>query len=419
MNENTFLTQRTHTRVKFQPLRVTCSLVCLTDQSPMAQAVNTLLSPVQYEPDRSLTPTLVLPDVRAIDPDGVFTHGSVNEYLSLESLKWTVDGEPIDEVWTSGEDYEIVRDANDYRGALRIFKNLNASEKAVLHFEGEFYDWRTGIVYQAISDERELTSTDKGADVYACSVDKPLVEYDPLYDDLLLYEYKVSHGMNVVGSRAQYVNGKCYEQTVAVCLTAGQNAQSVLPAGLTMRLVVLGQSTEIVANSEANPEVLAVAFPNVKFDMRMIGKKEYEVQFLKGSVIVTRCTIGLATITTMPATGKPMFGSDLVPSLDWYKNTILLNLSERFVECPELYYDLLWKTQAKYDNNGTWEYAQEKTWQYGEEIGVAVKDLGIGVTVNDSFFDQWCEVNAHQPRELCLDEDDEVLTDEDGEYLID
>ena len=385
----------------------------------MAQVVNTHLSPIEYEPDRSATPTLVYPDVRVIDPDNVFTHGSANEFLALDSIAWTVDGEPIADVWTAGTDYDIITTADDTRGTLRVYKNFNAGESATLHFEGSFLDWRTGIVYNVSSDDKSLTCTDKGDDIFNVMVDKPLIEYDPLFDDLLLFEYKSARGITVQGNRADYINGKSYEQVENVVITQGDSQLGSLPSGITMRLVTLGSNTAITPNSEAHPEVLQVSFPTIKFDMRMIGKGEYEVQVLQNSTIIARCTIGLTTHTTMPMDGKPLFGADIAASQDWYENSALLNLADRVVEYPELFYLIQWYTQAKYNDNGTWKYAAEKTWQRGVNMAAAVKDLGIGVTINDSFFDIWFDVDPHAPCQLIADEDNNVLTDEDNTFLID
>ena len=419
MNKNTFQSQRTHTRVKFEPLNVSCSLVCLTPQSPATQSINTTLTPIEYEPDRAVSPTVIFPDVRANDIDNVFKHGSANEHLSLDSLKWQVDGKDIEKVWTVGTDYEIVSDASDTRGALRVKKNLAANEKAVLRFFGDFLDWRTGIVYNVESDEMALTCTDKGDNVIQCHIDKPLIEYDPLFDDLLLYDYKVANNITVQGSRASYKNGKSFEQTVNVLLTSGTTELTTLPTGTTMRLVKVGSTTPIVANSEANPEVTGISFPNISFDMRLVSKAEYSVQFLQNSKVIASATIGLHTSTSMPTFGKPAYGADIAAAQSEYFNTVLLNLSDRMVEYPELYYLIEWFTQAKYNDNGTWKYAAEKTWQRGINMEAAVANLGIGVTQNDSFFDIWFDVNPHAVCELLADEDNIVLTDEDGVMLID
>ena len=419
MNENTFQSQRGHTRVKFEPLNVSCSLVCLTPQSPMAQVINTTLSPIEYEPDRSDTPTLVLPEVRAIDLDNVFQHGAVNQYLTLDSLEWTVDGKSINSVWTEGVDYEIIKTEDDTRGALKVFKNLGANEKAVLHFKGKFLDWRTGIILDVESGDEALICTDKGENIIQCHIDKPVVEYDPMYDDLLLYDYKVARGITVQGSRTDYINGKSFEQTINVVLTDGTTECATLPAGISMKLFKLGSNTALVANSESNPEVMAISYPNIKFDMRLIDKADYEVQFLKGSTMVCRATIGLHTSCTMPVLGQGAIGSDIAASQKEYFNSVLLNLADRQVEYPELYYLIQWFTQAKYNDNGTWKYAAQKMWQRGVNMSAPVADLGIGLTQNNSFFDFWFELEAHKPCQLLTDEDGLILTDEDGNFLID
>ena len=419
MSVNTFQSQRGHTRVKFEPLNVSCSLVCLTPQSPMAQVTNATLSPAEYEPDRRVSPTLVLPEVRAIDLDNVFQHGSVNQYLTLDNLDWTVDGNPIESVWTEGVDYEIIKTEDDTRGALKVFKNLGANEKAVLHFNGKFLDWRTGIIIDVYSGDAALTCTDKGDDIMNCHIDKPVVEYDPLFDDLLLYDYKKAREIPVHGSRADYINGKSYEQTVNIVLTDGTKECDTLPDGISMNLVKLGSDTALVANSEANPEVMEISYPNIKFDMRLIDKADYEVQFLKGSTMICRATICLHTSCTMPVFGQGTSGADIASSQKEYYNSVILNLADRQVEYPELYYLIQWFTQAKYNDNGTWKYATQKTWQRGVNLEAAVSDLGIGLTQNNSFFDFWFELEAHKPCQLLTDENGLILTDEDGNFLID
>ena len=419
MSVNTFQSQRGHTRVKFDPLNVSCSLVCLTPQSPMAQVTNATLSPAEYEPNRRVSPTLVLPEVRAIDLDNVFQHGAVNQYLTIDSLDWSVDSKPISSVWKEGVDYEIIKAEDDTRGALKIFKNLGANEKAVLHFKGKFLDWRTGIILNVESGDAALTCTDKGDDIMQCHIDKPVVEYDPLFDDLLLYDYKKARGITVQGSRADYINGKSFEQTINVVLTDGTTECATLPDGISMKLVKLGSNTALVANSEANPEVMAISYPNIKFDMRLIDKADYEVQFVKDSTIICRATIGLHTSCTMPVFGQGISGSDIAASQKEYYNSVLLNLADRQVEYPELYYLIQWFTQAKYNDNGTWKYAAQKAWQRGENMAAPVADIGIGLTQNDSFFDFWFDVNAHKSCQPQTDENGVVLTDENGNILID
>ena len=351
--------------------------------------------------------------------DNVFQRGAVNQYLTIDSLDWSVDSKPISSVWKEGVDYEIIKTEDDTRGALKIFKNLGANEKAVLHFKGKFLDWRTGIILDVESGDAALTCTDKGDNIMQCHIDKPVVEYDPLFDDLLLYDYKKARGITVQGSRADYINGKSFEQAINVVLTDGTTECATLPDGISMKLVKLGSNTALVANSEANPEVMEISYPNIKFDMRLIDKADYEVQFLKGSTMICRATIGLHTSCTMPVFGQGTSGADIAASQKEYFNSAMLNLADRQVEYPELYYLIQWFTQAKYNDNGTWKYATQKAWQRGVNMAAPVADLGIGLTQNDCFFDFWFDVNAHKSCQPQTDENGVVLTDENGNILID
>ena len=421
MNENTFASRRTHTRVKFSPLTVSCQLVCLTPQSPAAQTVNTLITPPQYEPDRAASPTAIFPDVRAVDPDNVFPHGPANRYLSLDvgGIEWYVNEKPIADVWENEEDYIIDQSDSDTRGTLIVKKNLPASDKAVLHFKGTFLDWRTGIAYTVESDDLALTCTDKGADAVQCYVDKPSIVYDPLFDNLLLYEYKAARGLTVIGQRDDYKDGKCYEQDVNVILTIGtREVKSLSETGYKMRVVLLGTETVLTPKSESAPELTYAAYPRISFDMRLVAKGEYEVQFVKDKKVVARSPIGIKTQVTMPTNGQGLRGADIAASQKTYANTAIINVRDRLVEYPELYYLIRWFTQAQYNDNGVWKYAAEKEWQHGVDMLVAVADLGIGTTKNDSFFDYWFTVDAHPTATLCADEAGNVLTDEGGNFLI-
>ena len=139
MNSNKIRSQGGHTRIQFNPLSLSCTLRCITPASPTAQNVNANLSPWEYEPDRTLTPTLILPDVRVKDIDKVFPAGTANANLSLDSIDWRVDGKPIAEAWKSTE-YEIIKADNDTRGTLKVKKNFASGEKAVLTFSGKLYN---------------------------------------------------------------------------------------------------------------------------------------------------------------------------------------------------------------------------------------------------------------------------------------
>ena len=235
----------------------------------------------------------------------------------------------------------------------------------------------------------------------------------------MLYDYKVGRGIPVIGTRADYIDGHCFEQTVKVLLTKGVTNLDTLPTGVTMRVVRLGSSTALVPNSIGAPELMLATYPNLKFDMRLINKNDYEVQFILNNTIIARESLGLATEVTMPFEGKAVRASDIAASQDVYENHILLRLPDRVIDYPELYYSILWYTQAKIYDSGSYVPAAAKAWQRGHNLLVNVADLGIGLTKNDSYFDLWFEVDPHTTCEVLL-EDDGVTPyyDTDNSFLI-
>lgn len=424
MNENVFVSERNHTRLRFEPLTTTCRLVCQTPQSPCAQTIDVTGVTPTYNPNRQLTPTVIYPMARVNDPDNVFPKGAVNELFLLDSLTWLVNGEPINEQWTLNTDYTIDTSATDTRGMLTIYKNLPASTVVTLTFSATFIDWRTKMEYKVCGDEDViLVTTDKGEDVYACSADKSAIDYDPLYDDLLLFDYLVARGLEQAANRANYVNGKNYLQTVNVPLTIGTTPQVSLPSGITMRVVKPGTTTALVPASIANPEIVSITYPDVVFDMRVIDKEDYEIQYVKNNAIIARASVGLHQKATMPFSAKPLRNADMPVAMRLYTNMAMMNLKDRAVEHPELYYMIKWFTQSVVatTTNGTTTYAygNEKEWQRGTMLQALVNEIGIGHTANDSHFQLWFSVEAHGARELLADELNDVLTDENGEMLID
>ena len=276
--KRTFQSERKHTRLDFSPLNLTCELVCITPDAPTSQTANSSLG--QYEPDRSITPTIIRPQTTVNDPDGIFTSGINNRNLASDQHAWFVNSTPIAKVWKEGTDYEIIKDDTDDNGSLKVMRNITPGEVAALSYTGMFYDFRTGTNNSVNGSGMALTTTDKGGNKLACCVDCEQLIYDPLKDELLLYEYLVAEGIETAGQRAKFVNGKSYERTVTITLTQGDATLTKLPAGITMRLVERGKTAALAAGTLQHPEIKSIAYPTIGFDMRFTWEKEFEVQFV-------------------------------------------------------------------------------------------------------------------------------------------
>lgn len=419
MNENKLYSKKQHTRMVFTPLRTSCTLKCITPMSPLAQSVNTLLNPIEYEPDRSMTPTVVMPYIKTIDPDGIFLNGQANKLLSLDSMAWYVDNVKIpNESWKEGKDYDVITTADDTRGMLKIYKNIPAGEKHSLKFRSEFLDWRTNIVYQVESDDIEMSSTDKGEDIYSCTADHTVIEYDPFYDPLLKEEYLVGKGIIPSVSLAALSNPKNYRQSVNINLTCGMTRLTSIPSGMTARLVKLGTDTGITANSTANPEVTYATFPTYTFDCRLIEQAAYEWQLKKGDKTVARVAFSITRKLTMPSVVKPMFNADINPSMTFYNNKAFVSLKDRPVDYPELLYLISWYTIARKYNGTAWVDGEEVKWQQGELISADINKIGIGHSASNCYFDLGIELEPMPVCELLLDDDGTPLLDDDGTTML-
>ena len=419
MNENKIYSQRQHSRVVFSPLRTSCSLRCLTPQSPLTQSVNTYLATPEYEPDRSKTFTAVLPEIKTIDPDGVFLNGQANSFLSIDSMAWYIDNTKIpNSSWVAGKHYDILTTNDDTRGMLKIYKNIPAGEKHSIKFRGEFLDWRTNIVYSVESNELEMSTTDKGSDVYSCSVDRTSIEYDPFYDTLLKEEYLVGKGLLSSVSSSAKSDPKSYIQSVNINLTYGLKQLTALPSGMSCRLVYLGTTT-VVGTSTATPELTSATALKYTFDCRLIGQKSYEWQLLQGSTIVTRVAFSITRKLTMPTILKPMYNADIVPSLTFYNNKAFVGLDDRIVNYPELLYIMKWYTIARIYKDNAWTDGNKVEWQRGELISADIDKIGIGHTASDCYFDVSIELEPMPVCELLLDDDGSLLLDDNSSRLID
>lgn len=416
MNDNVFTSQRRHTRVSFHPLTTSCQLDCLTTDSPIAQTHDVTANP-EFVPNRLLSPTVLYPLVRCFDPDRIFPAGAANQYIYLDSMQWIVNGKPINEVWQpwdgSTGDYEIITSAGDSRGTLRVYRNMLPTETATVQFVCQVLDFRTNRLYDISSDKKTFTTSEKSEDILALSIDKPEVIYDPLRDNLLLYEHEVSLGVVAAGNRANYLDEKAYEQKFTLLLTSGTNRLATLPEGLSMQVVRLvnGQtSTALTPNSESAPELLQASFPSVKLDMRLIAHNAYEVHIIKNNEVILSVPFTAQTKVSMPSFATPMFGADIPVGRKSYTNFALVNLPDKKVEYPELYYLILWHTQA--------HSSTVKDWQFGKEMIADTDDIGIINTAEGSNFDVWFDTVPHEVNELMTDESDVVLTDENDEFLI-
>ncbi len=420
-----------HTRLQFTPLIWNCTLECVTEDSPVTQTFNSATG--EYDPDRTVSPTVIRPNVNVIDRDNVFGNGNVNRKLTLDHLKWFVNDTPIEDVENSngnklfilGTNYDILTTNDENRGSLVLRRNIDTSESFALSFEGKFEDWRTGtIITVRPRTPMMLTTSDKGEDEITLSCDATEIIYNPLQDKLLLWHYKQARGISDGSTINSCYDGKQYDRIVNLQMTQGKDMLNAVPEGLELGLFVPGTNTRLLADQTLTPEFVELSYPQLRFDLRMVDKGEYEVALYKpGTTIkkVAHCNIVILRQMPKVENAFPNFGTDINPGQQRYFNDGTVIAGGKVVEYAELYYHLEWLTQAvrAVVTNGITSYvpADEVARQWGERMECDVNDIGIGNTKNDNYFDVFFDVYERGCHEV-LAVGSDPLTDGNGEILI-
>lgn len=431
------LSQRSHTRIKFTPLSIQCKLTVLSNESPVTQNYDALTN--TFDPNRALSPTLILPVVTAIDKDGLLVSTVVNRLLSVDTgdLLWKVNGKPIGEVWglPSSSNYEINTQASDTRGSLKLYRNIPADESYTLTFVGKFVDWRTGAVIEVQSDNLLLSTTMAFPDELGLTISTDRFEYDPLQDHKLLYDYLKAR---ITAKEDDYTAalaeltpllsmepGKFYDTELKAFALVGtstvETAEDLTELGLSVRVVRKGQSTALVPKSADAPELISIEYPVIKFDARQIDENAYVIQLLQGSAVVAQQDFAIIRKLTMPSANwtKPFFGTDISAGMEFYRNKAFVARDNSMqIPYPELYYLITWYTQRWSQSGATPVYKDAVRWQLGKYLFAEVSRIGIGNNIKESVFDVYFTVEAHAKAERITDENGNYLTDENGNYLI-
>lgn len=406
-----------HTRLLFEPLYISCSIMCVTPASPLVQTSNTLLG--EFEPDRTLTPAVIRPVVEVTDKDNIFPEGNANHLLAVQSIKWYLNGKDITTLPEFAGKYDIVMDATSERGSLVLHRNIPVTEVWTITFEAQFEDWRRGKIETVQSNTLEMYSTDLGDDLYGISIDKPIIEYNPVLDALYIYEWMLANKLIPEGNRNLYKDERSYEQNLTILVNSGINELSTLPSDLAIE--VLREGVTVVPNTTEFPEITAISYPTISFDLRMaINKTKYDIRLKKGGAVVAQESFAFIRKTSEVYESYPLFGNDIAPNQDNYVNRALVNLKDNTLTYPEIFYWIRWYTQAMVLNqtNSTYQKGPETPHQWGRDMNVKVADIGIGITKNDNYFTVFFDTEAHPHHCFATDEDGNILTDENGNKLI-
>lgn len=391
-------------RLEFAPLNVAVSMVCITPNSPVTQVVNTILN--QWEPDRSLTPTVLLPQVVAGAADGSWPEPHSNQYLA--DMKWLSDGEDITTVKAWQNLYEIGT-VGSLRGSLTVKRNLLPNERITLVFKGTLVDRRTGVNYPIETDPITLSSTVKSLDTYTVGIgDSQIIRYDVFKDRLAIYEYKVAQGLTAASTSAQVAatDENAYIRRIPVTVFRGEQP---ITQDFTLKYYRVNTDltlTEVVATDD---EVVSFDNTQITLDLRLLTKADYLVKVLADSHEVAQIQFSVNRVY-QGYNVRPTNGVAINPSDTERADEAMVDCDGNVVECPEAMLRMIWKTDSSTITG--------KTHNEGQRTAFLLSSTGIGDNYTNDWLDVYVEADFKEMHSVATDENGDILTDETGTELI-
>lgn len=391
-------------RVEYAPLNVAVSMVLLTPNSPLVQVCNTLIN--QYEPDRTLTPTVLLPQVVANAQDGSWPEPHSNQYLA--NVKWLSDGVDITTISDWQGKYEIGT-TGSMKGSLTIKRNLLPNERISLVFKGDLVDTRLGVTIPIETDAAILSSSVKSQDQYTLAIgDSQVIQYDAFKDNLAIYDYKVAQGLISPSSaeKAAATDKNCYIRDIGVTLFRGEDSMT---SGFTLKYYRVNSNLTITELTYADDEVIAYDNTHIVLDIRLITKSDYLIKAIAENRVVAQIQFSVNRL--YPAFNiRTSNGTSINPNDKTRCDKAMVDCDGNIVEYPEVMLRMIWKT----DTAGI----QDKIHNEGERTVFSLGSTGIGETYLDDWLDISVEGDFKPAHSVATDENGNIFTDENGEDYI-
>lgn len=391
-------------RLEFAPLNVAVSMVCVTPNSPVVQVCNTLIN--QYEPDRTLTPTVLLPQVVANASDGSWEQPHSNQYLA--DIKWFSDGVDITTIPEWQGKYEIGNNGST-KGSLTIKRNLTPNERISLVFKASLVDKRTGVNYPIETDPIVLSSSVKSQDQYSVGIgDSQIIQYDVFKDKLSVYEYKVAQGIISASTAEQTASTdeNAYIRDIPVSVF---RSETQITTGFTLKYYRVNSDLTLTELQLTDDEVVAFDNNHIVLDLRLIVKGDYMVRVSADNRDVAQMQFSVNRIY-QAYTIRPTNGIAISPGdIDRF-DIAMVDCDGNIVDYPEVMLRMVWKTDSA---SLTGVIHNE-----GQKTVFMLSSTGIGDNYTNDWLDVYVEAEHKEAHSVATDENGDEFTDENGVDFI-
>ncbi len=404
-------------RKDFAPLNVAVSIVNINPQgSPMLQRYTERTQ--SYEPNHSLTPLV-------LDIQSKFTakesDNSVVEYTNadLAEIKWLLDGVDITTLsdWKQGTDYTIST-ANETKGQITINKNFTSGYHHDLQFTAVMPDKRLGTRIQVSSDPVTIGCDSSSEDKYSMDFGEDTsILYNPFEDLLLLYDYKVAHGIAVSDAEKMKAEASMdsYKRTIPIHVYRGSTAITTGYRVSLFQVDETGNKTLVQSSAESldnESEVIELTPTKLILDLRLITSRSYAITAF--SLIDDRelCEKQFTVSRTYPVYRlQPINGGSIEQGQTSHYSEVQCTSNGHVVSYPERVLKIDWYTDTA-SKTGAGSHGE------GDKVDIKLADTGIGDTYDDDWMDIYNKSEQKEAMALATDSDGTIMTDEDGQPYI-
>jgi len=396
-------TNRKRIRKEYAPLKVSISVSCASQYSPLQQVYDAESN--TYQPNRQLSPTVLRPQVTAHAVDGSWPDPSANSMLS--DMHWYCNDQDITTMASWQGQFEIDAQGSS-KGSLIIRRNVAPGERLSMRFEARLVDNRMGVVIPIVSDAMVLSTYDKSTDSYSMSIgDTQAVEYNPFLDKLALYQYKVAEGLQSPSAAAEQASrdGHEYERTIPVTVYRGG---APLTGGYTLKLYAVNSVAALTELIPGANEVRSITSAGVSLDLRLVTKSNYMLKAFVGGTEVARLQFSVCRVV-QPFTCTPTNEAAIEPHAALRFDSAEVNSEGNRVEYPGRLIKITWFTDTA--------AATGVQHNEGHDCVIDLSRAAIGKTYQDDWMEVYtvCEI---KPAHSIATDGGEVLTDASGEVFI-
>lgn len=327
-----------------------------------------------YAPNRRLTPTAILPIVRAYDKDGIFRTGIVNDLIS--DIHWY---EGTTEIAT-GSDYAIDTSNSTNKGMLTVYKNSPVNSAIKLRFRAKLLDDRRNELLDIVINDISLPAIPASGDQYNITVNVPSAcYYNPL-------DGESSLTVNASGWR-------------------GGKGASDITYELRKAIMASGSASDR-AITDTDYEIISASGNSFIFDIRMINEESYVVVGKVSGTEVART--GFTIKRKYPAWNAKQTGSaEIIPGQAEVSKICIVETSSGTVVNPLLYFSIIGFSVSLKNGEMNW----------GEREELRINPYVAGFT-DGSYIGMYFDVNELPALDIGTDEDGNILLDDDGNRIL-